>query len=142
MKKSLFVTSLSLVGTLLLTGCTYKSAGFVKYDKKFYSATEAGNQSYKEIGPVMVSESDFIWTDCNIIARNALEKLYSTTIANGGDSVMNIKWTGENGLQFQSAQCQQQYGWLLVWPLFLGPWTQHVRVEGTIIKFDDNKKEK
>ena len=146
-KSRIDMTNKKFINSLLLTivitffsGCSYKSAGFVNYDKQVYSGSEAGNKTFKEIGPVMIVERDFIWADCNELSHKALNNIKALSIKNGGDSIINLKWiVGSSHMQTNAAICEQQFGWILLWPVLLTPVTQNVMLEGTIIKFDDDQ---
>jgi len=141
MKKNLLISCL-LGGAILFSGCTYKNAEVNYKQYHAYSATEAGNFKYKEIGPIYASVSGFAWDECAELTSKVLRDLESKAKALGGDAIIDVKWYGENGL-YTIPTCRCGCGWFALDIIGgLGPWVQTAKAEAIAIKFIKDKEDK
>lgn len=90
-----------------------------------YSGDNPGNKDFDEIGPVSGSGSGFLWSDCGEVATAAVKEMLDQAKAKGGDSVYKVRFE-----QWSQPTCRKHWGWLLIWPAALGPWTAHSKVSG------------
>ena len=130
----------SIVSVFIFSGCTYKNATIDYRKYNAYSQNLGGNVKYKEIAPITATSSSFFWTDCSEITTNVLRELQSKAKALGGNGVIDVKWSTDNGWSL-TPTCETQWGWAVAYiiPVF-GPWVQRAHAEGVAVKFINNNK--
>ena len=133
------VMSLAVVAALGLgfNGCSYKS-GATDIDKRFFKSTkDVKKQNYEELGTVSLVEDGWLFSSCDDMGRNSIQKLEQKAKSLGADAVVNVKWQGDQGIQTSYPQCHTAWGWVLLWPAWFVPGTSTSTVSGTMIKYQD-----
>jgi len=132
------VMSLAVVTALSLgfSGCSYKS-GHTNVDKTFFKTTkDVKEKKYEELGNVSLVENGWLFSSCDSMGTESINKLEQRAKMLGADAVVNVKWQGDSGIQTSYPQCHTAWGWILLWPAWLIPGTSDATVSGTMIKYN------
>ena len=114
---------------IIMSGCA-TSAQINYQSHSAFSADNAGNQQFEEIGPVSASVSNFYGT-CQGVAERAMARLDTNARALGGDAIIRVRFLDDDGRMNTTPTCEQHY-----WPFFLlipVAW-MHADIEGVAVK--------
>lgn len=84
---------LAMCAILISSACTTNHQARIDYSAyNIYASGQAGNKSFKDIGPVTGSKYSLPWTDCAEVTVEAIKNMLDEAKSMGGNTVYDVKF--------------------------------------------------
>ncbi|MGE0173987.1 MAG: hypothetical protein AB7T49_14415 [Oligoflexales bacterium] len=86
-----------LILCFFIGGCFHKRASVNLSDFGIYTSDKVGNKTFKDVGPVFGSKTEFIFSgDCQEVVTLAIEDMLSRAKERGANTVYNVRFLHKN----------------------------------------------